>query len=368
MNKDQIEFNKTLTKNRKEAAVKLCLWGDDEISECSPKIIAAHSIQRGKILSSIADSGRVYYLGLEPSDGMTGLEPVFKKEGIKKFSTFSGFCGEHDKKIFQPIEDKSFDGTKEQMNIYAYRATTKELHANLESCQLMKNLLGDKLEEDDFPPHFQATLPAILEGKMVVPDFIKEGMIEGYKNEQLRVRLKSVELNISELRLLSNHLKSVIQKECDSEFEHKYYQFSSEYPIACCSNFIPYFDHDGNQILDQKVIDKLAHNKIQAIADSKSVSLNIFPENECTHVLFSFSKNNTEFKSAIEKLFDSDTDSIKVGLSNMIFNYVENIALKPTYVEDRFDNHEHDSIRQAYANNIVETDLYTKVGINLFRQ
>ena len=368
MNKDQIEFNKTLTKNRKEAAVKLCLWGDDGNSECSNKIIAAHSIQRGKILSSIAESGRVYYLGLEPSDDMTGLEPVFKKEGIKKFSTFSGFCGEHDKKIFQPIEDKPFDGTDEQMNIYAYRAVTKELHANLESCQLMKNLLGDKLKENDFPPHFQATLPAILEGKIVVPDFIKEGMIEGYKNEQLRIRLKSVELNISDLRLLSNHLKSVIQKECDPEIEHRYYQFSSEYPIACCSDFIPYFDHDGNQILDQKVIIRLANNETQAIADSKSVSLNIFPENGCTHVVFSFSKNNSEFKSSIVKLFEGDIDYIKVGLSNMIFNHVENIALNPTYVEDRFDIHEHDSIKQAFANNIAETDLYTKVGINLFRQ
>ena len=367
MNKDQIEFNKTLTKNRKEAAVKLCLWGDDGNDECSNKIIAAHSIQRGKILSSIAESGCVYYLGLEPSDDMAGLEPIFKKEGIKKFSTFSGFCGEHDKKIFQPIEDKPFDGANEQINIYAYRAITKELHANLESCKLIKNSLGDKLEENDFPPHFQATLPAILEGAIVVPDFIKEAMIEGYKNERLRIRLKSVELNISELRLLSNHLKSVIQKKCESEIEHKYYQFSSEYPIACCSNFIPYFDHDGNQILDQKVIARLAHSEIQAIADSKSVSLNIFPENECTHVLFSFSKNNVEFKSAIEKLFDSDIDSIKIGLSNMIFNHVENIALNPTYVEDRFDIHEHDSIKQAFVNNIVETDLYTMVGINLFR-
>ncbi len=368
MNKDQIEFNRTQNKNRKEAAVKLCLWEDDGNSECSNKIIAAHSIQRGKILSSIAESGCVYHLGLEPSDDMAGLEPVFKKEGINKFSTFSGFCGKHDKEIFQPIEDKAFNGTDEQMNIYAYRSTTKELHANLESCQLMKNLLGDKLDENDFPPHFRATLPAILEGKIVVPDFIKEGIISGYKNEQLRIRLKSVELNISELRLISNHLKSVIKKECDSEIEHKYYQFSSEYPIACCSNFIPYFDHDGNQILDHKVIARLAHNETQAIADSKSVSLNIFPENECTHVLFSFSKNNSEFKSAIDKLFGSDIDSIKFGLSNMIFNYVENIALNPNYVKDRFGIHEHGSIKQAFARNIIETNLYTRVGVNIFRQ
>ena len=192
MNKEQIELNKTFGQNQKDASVKGCLRGGDEQTGCSGKIVQAHSIQRGKILASIADgsSGKVYYLGLALGDDTASMIPEFKLEGIKKFSTFSGFCGRHDKIIFQPIEDMAFTATAKQKDIYAYRAAAKELHANLRSKRLCEVQLGDKLDVDDFPPHFQLTLPQILDGHMGVPSFIKKAMLQGAANHQIRIRYK----------------------------------------------------------------------------------------------------------------------------------------------------------------------------------
>ena len=72
MNPEQIEFNKLLSQNQKKASIKACLRAGDDKLKCSGKIIHAHSIQRGKILESIADisgenEGKIYHLGLEPA-------------------------------------------------------------------------------------------------------------------------------------------------------------------------------------------------------------------------------------------------------------------------------------------------------------
>ncbi|MEN8506290.1 MULTISPECIES: hypothetical protein [Paraburkholderia] len=123
-------------------------------------------------------------------------DPEFKLEGIKKFSIFSGLCGGHDKAIFQPIEDVAFTATAKQKYIYAYRAAAKELHSNLESKRLCEVQLGDKLGIDDFPAHFQATLPLILKGLMEVPPFMKEAMLQGAANHRIRVRHKQCETTL----------------------------------------------------------------------------------------------------------------------------------------------------------------------------
>lgn len=367
MNKEQIQFNKTLSQRRKESIVKACIWGGDGKSGCSNTIISAHSIQRGKILVNISDLGKVYYLGLEPKEDMSGLTPVFRPEGIKKFSTFNGFCGEHDKSIFQPIEDRNFVGSDEQKNIYAYRAMAKELHTNTESSLLVKNLLGDKLNEDNLPHHLRMTLPDILAGNLIVPPFIQEMMIENSTNDILRNRFKILELNISELKLKCNHLKSVLDDKVSTRLDHLYFSLDKEYPIACSSDFIPYFGYDGSQIISTADALKSARTAAVDIESIKSVTLSIFPEGGRTHILFTCSKQNTQFKSNIENLFCTSDENIKKGMSDIIINYTENVAFNPSYIEDKFDESERESITKAYARNIIETHTFSQIDINLFR-
>lgn len=88
MNPEQIEFNKFLGKIQKEASIKACLRAGDDKLKCSGKVIHAHSIQRGKILESIADEcgeneGKIYQLGFTPAEDMQSMQPEFKLQGIK---------------------------------------------------------------------------------------------------------------------------------------------------------------------------------------------------------------------------------------------------------------------------------------------
>lgn len=368
MNKDQIEFNKTLGLKQKEASIKECLRGGDEQRGCSGKILHAHSIQRGKILASIAEgsSGMVYYLGLTPADDMASMIPEFKLEGIRKFSTFSGFCGGHDKSIFQPIEDVAFAATTKQKDIYAYRAAAKELHANLESKRLCEVQLGDKLGVDDFPPHFQATLPLILQGLMDVPPFIKEVMLQGAVNHRIRTRHKQCEHNIAELRQICDDLINAIDHDHPSELEHIYHYLDEDYPVACCTSFIPYFDHDGDRIISEQAEQQMALSHATKCSEMKNVLLNIFPEAGRTHFIFTFSKGNQEFKSAIERLLKLDEDSLRVGLSNILLNYAENSAYGPKYIEEHFNSEQITEIQEVFSSTAYDPSQFRKSSINLF--
>lgn len=368
MSKSQIEFNKALSQKQKEASIKECLRGDDKQGGCSEKIVKAHSIQRGKILTSIADgsSGKVYYLGLTPSDDMESMIPEFKLEGIKKFSTFRGFCSDHDKSIFQPIEDVAFAATAKQKDIYAYRAAAKELHANLESKKLCEIQLGDKLGVDDFPVHFQMTLPSILQGDIIVPDFIKEQILEGAVNHRLRTRHKQCEHNIAELRQICDDLINTIEHDLPSEFEHIYHSLDEDYPVACCTSFIPYFDHDGIHIISEQEQQQMALSHMTKCSDMKNVLLNIFPEAGRTHFIFTFSKGNQEFKGAIERLLELDEDELRVGLSNILLNYAENSAYGPKYIEEHFSSEQITEIKEVFSSTVFDPSQFRKSTVNLF--
>lgn len=363
MNNDQIEFNKTLNMNRKNSSIKNCIWGGDD---CSGKIIDAHSIQRGKILSAIADNGKVYHLGLQPSEDMDEMGVIFKPEGIKKFSTFTGFCGFHDKNVFQPIEDVTFVGSDEQKHIYAYRAVTKELHANLESVNFHANLLGDKLHDKETPAHLTMTLPDILKGTIAVPDYIKDFILDGVKNDLIRQKYKHSEMNVIELQSISDFIKHCLLTKNHTGLIHKYHYFHEEFPLACSSSFIPYFDFEGNSIISKEQMHSLSIKPTQNPSKSLNVFLNIFPENGKTHILFSYFPCNEQFSLSIERLFQQEECRIKTSLSNLILNYVENIAFNPYYIENYFSTTEIENIKSAFIDNMLKTDIFTNVNINLF--
>jgi hypothetical protein len=53
----------------------------------------------------------------------------FRKVGINRASTFTGFCQKHDTELFRPLETQPFIASKEQLFLLAYRALAKEVYA-----------------------------------------------------------------------------------------------------------------------------------------------------------------------------------------------------------------------------------------------
>src|ERR1700682_1261939 len=97
--------------------------------ECEGKIIKAHTIQRAGGLTRIARKGHVYAakgdLGTLKKTG--GVIP-FALLGINDASTFTGFCARHDTDLFRPIETEKFTASQEQLFLYCYRPSCREMY------------------------------------------------------------------------------------------------------------------------------------------------------------------------------------------------------------------------------------------------
>lgn len=119
-----------------------CLHPEASEERCSGQVISSHSIQRQGSLAHIAARGHV--LGFTPEFGQlkkTGgrIEP--RRLGLKKASTFPGFCSSHDRSTFAPIETDPIVPTPEQAFLLSYRALSKELFQKQAQSEVMSRVL-----------------------------------------------------------------------------------------------------------------------------------------------------------------------------------------------------------------------------------
>jgi hypothetical protein len=110
-----------------KAKTKKCLHPAN--SECRGPIVRAHTVQRA-LLEQIAHDGHVY--GLKRNFAAiknAGGKLVPSKLGLANASTFTGFCGAHDKAVFAPIEDGPIKPCPEHAFLLVYRTVCHELYA-----------------------------------------------------------------------------------------------------------------------------------------------------------------------------------------------------------------------------------------------
>ena len=158
-------FNEIYKVLRKESKIKQCLHPDKD--SCSEKIIGAHSIQNKKKLKKISTNGDVYMPCPKPENPFA----LISKYGRKQATVFTGFCGYHDKTVFQPIEDNLFDKSIEHIFLYTYRCFAIEYHKKQEVLEMKRNLIKYK--------------PSLL--KMPIEDDCFMGMqlaIDDFKSEK----------------------------------------------------------------------------------------------------------------------------------------------------------------------------------------
>lgn len=316
------EFLKFYASLRREAAIKECTLLNNH-NECDGKIVNAHSIQRGKILQSISKNGQVFELAFEIAEEE---KPTiqFKEVGIKKFSTFSGFCQKHDKTIFQPIEDQAFTNSSEQKMIYSYRAITKELHTKKESRRLNSIYAKDPI--------------------------------------------KSIQLiqDINDLKRLSDFIYSKLVSEEFDDVIHYSFVLNEFYPIACNSIFIPYFDMEGNEVFNSHEYMRIQKTSLP-VEDSPFIILNIFPEGGNTYVLVSHVVSRINDFRFLRSIFDMPIDKFTDAISQLMLTYCENVGFNPDYVNTKFSSQEKQKIQEFFMNTMLDKVSYHKNNVNLFR-
>ena len=165
---------------------KYCSHPDASVEECD-QIIKSHTITKSLSLKSIAESGHVYSSKSGFADfnrNNSHFEP--KKIGIKLASTFKGFCGKHDNKIFQPIESGRIELDCKSIFLLSYRTVAHEMYkkeAELFAIEVYKDELdkGLSLEQQyEFQSEMQIRVSATKTG-------LKETRISKVKYDRILI-------------------------------------------------------------------------------------------------------------------------------------------------------------------------------------
>lgn len=108
--------------------MQYCSHPQASSSTCAGGIVRSHTLQLAGVLSTIALNRHVYGLDVFGEPDPNG-KPRYTLIGVRKASTFTGFCSRHDTELFRRLETQPFIASKEQLFLLAYRALTKEVYA-----------------------------------------------------------------------------------------------------------------------------------------------------------------------------------------------------------------------------------------------
>lgn len=106
---------------------KICSVPESMKTGCTKRIVKAHSVSKSSSLKAIAKDGHVYTTFKANHDFTVSKRVHPKKIGINQASVFTGFCANHDKHIFSPVEDNEFDKSAYHCFLVAYRSLCREL-------------------------------------------------------------------------------------------------------------------------------------------------------------------------------------------------------------------------------------------------
>ncbi|MBV7552251.1 SEC-C domain-containing protein [Pseudomonas sp. PDM28] len=109
-------------------------------SECTKKIINAHTVSKSSSLKEISVDGHVLSFYSSAMENIKAGKLSPNKIGINKASTFSGFCSHHDKTLFSPIEDNPFSVNSEHCFLVAYRAVSREVYVKNSASNVFQDI------------------------------------------------------------------------------------------------------------------------------------------------------------------------------------------------------------------------------------
>ena len=268
----------TYKKVRKESRIRQCLHPKSD--ECSEKIIGAHSIQNNKIIKRLSSNG-IVYMPCPKSDNPFAQMTVY---GRKEATVFTGFCGYHDKTVFQPIEDRMFDKSIQHIFLYTYRCFAVEYHKKQEVVNMERNMFKIEPSLADMPDE----------------DNPYRGMHMAIDD------LENVKKIFDTALLTGNYdvLSSVVW-----EFDQS---------VKFAGTGFEAMTHD------------LEGNNIQDFVSAKHIFVMVFPEGEKTYCIISWLKENDElFARYKQQLLSLSEEKRKIYINNLLPMISENIVVNP---------------------------------------
>lgn len=277
---------------------KMCLAPASWSENCAGDISNAHTVPKSGSLRKIARKGHVYSIPLDlplnREKDRSGF--ALKLQGLKKASTFSGFCARHDDAIFGPLEKRRFEGTPQQCFLLGYRAMAREFYtkqAAVKNLELLQDLdRGRSLDEQLFLQSFKTKFGTGL----------KTGFRDLQKNKET----------------------------CDSMLERNHFgdvrsyiiEFESPPPVMCSGSVLPEQDFEGNVLQDLRDLDRTMDTLYCTSFFGGSRGVVAF-----TWLLDS----DRSCRSFIESLMAIPEDLVSAALLRFFFEHFENLHISPEW-------------------------------------
>ena len=179
---------------------KICMYPDH--NHCNGGIIRSHTIQKSKALKIIeGPEGHVF--GFVSNDDLS-INQIFKvdKISINEASTFYGFCGFHDNKLFYCIDDYDFIPTEQQVFSLTYRTLVHEAYQKASAVKSSPyiNEAVDAIENDFYRNSMKQNVESVDIGAEIgAYDSAKNVAVFYYylqKNDFSKVRYLLIKTNI----------------------------------------------------------------------------------------------------------------------------------------------------------------------------
>ena len=222
-----------------------CFAPDSLKHECARGTINAHTISRSGSLGAIEENGHVYSynVSVQGIDKASG-KIIPERTGWRKASTFPGFCSIHDKKLFSPLEDEEFAGTKEQCFLLAYRCIARELYTKNNS-------------------NLQATLRKTLSaGSKALSAYMSDFNF-------------GTALGLRDSKAHKAKYDTVLESKEWSKVRGVLFEFDGVFPIQCAAGFFPDEDVYGRRLqeLGNAKVEPQSIALVSFSADNKSYFL-----------------------------------------------------------------------------------------------
>lgn len=266
-------------------------------SECTNKIINAHTVSKSSSLKEISVDGHVlsFYSNAQENIKAGKLSPT--KIGINKASTFTGFCSHHDKTLFSPIEDSAFGINSEHCFLVAYRAVSSEVYVKNAASKVFHDVKG-----------FDKGRP--LNQQIAFQQFAGSAYNGNY-------------LTKNDLAYIKGKLDMMFTEEKVSQLKHVVFELERPPAIMGSAIVAPKFGFDG------KSIQRFSQN-VKNIPDY--IVINSFSNTEKGYIVLSWLQEHATTAHKLIKQF-AEKNLASDHLAIFMISLIENIYMHPIWWE-----------------------------------
>jgi hypothetical protein len=279
---------------------------------CKERAIRSHSVQNSRVLDLLVQNGHVKTLG-KRIDKRIGPVIQFEDIGRHQATTFTGFCSEHDREIFAPIETQPFDPrSRRHLFLAAYRALAKELHAQMEAAYRTQANYNERvrlgLDSGNHPePHGMVAI---------------EWMMKSYMTHEYKCSFDT----------------ALLTEDCN-DVCHDVINMDQEAPsIAVCSHFgLDYASESGDWL---------------------RVALNVLPlETRESVAVFSYLRRDAPLiQASLSNVLNSTGPQQKYLLSKQILNSCSNFVVSPEHFNS-WSTEKRAAITEYFCQTLFESHL-----------